>query len=94
VRDDVLRAAAIEAVDADRRHAAVAALVQADAEIERLGLAPARRDLWKTRGQIWDNIFATDYLDDFARVFSSGSGAKEYLFLPLANLPRIVKNQV
>src|SRR6185295_17452504 len=36
VRDDVLRAAAVEAVDADRRHAAVAAFMQANAEVEFL----------------------------------------------------------
>ena len=48
--------------------------------------------LWKTRGQVGGNIFATDYLDDFASVFLGHFGAKEYLFLPLANLPRIVKN--
>src|ERR1700730_17818918 len=40
VRDNVLRAAALEAVDADRRHAAVAALVNADREVEILGGAP------------------------------------------------------
>jgi hypothetical protein len=47
----------------------------------------------KNGGQIGGNIFATDYLDDFAHVFSGHSGAQEYLILPLANLPRIVKNQ-
>jgi hypothetical protein len=49
--------------------------------------------LWKNGGQIGGNIFATDYLDDFARVFLGPPGAKEYLAPPLANLPRIVKNQ-
>jgi hypothetical protein len=53
-----------------------------------------RAGLWKSSGQIGGNIFATDYLDDFARVFLGPSGAKEYLVLPLANLPRIVKNQL
>src|SRR5262249_59175559 len=42
VRDDVLRAAALEAVDAHGRHAAVAALVDADAEVEVLRLGPER----------------------------------------------------
>ncbi|MBK9608140.1 MAG: hypothetical protein IPO58_17510 [Betaproteobacteria bacterium] len=48
--------------------------------------------LWKTGGRIGGNFFATDYLDDFAGDFSSRFGAQEYLFAPLANLPRIVKN--
>jgi hypothetical protein len=42
MRDDVLRAAALEAVDADRRHAAIAALVNADRKIEVLGRALER----------------------------------------------------
>src|SRR5947207_3429090 len=40
VRYDVLRAAALEAIDADRRHAARRALVEADREIEILGGRP------------------------------------------------------
>src|SRR6516162_1087365 len=40
MRNDVLRAAAFEAVDADRRHAAVAALVDADREVELLCRVP------------------------------------------------------
>src|SRR6516162_8396543 len=42
VRDDMLRAAALEAVNADGRHAAVAALVDADRKVEFLGGAPQR----------------------------------------------------
>ena len=42
VRDDVLRPATLEPVDTDRRHAAVAALVDADHEIELLGRVPQR----------------------------------------------------
>src|SRR5271168_3612218 len=38
--DDVAGAAALEAVDADRRHAARCALVKADREIEILGRLP------------------------------------------------------
>jgi hypothetical protein len=34
-----------------------------------------RTGLWKNGGQIGGNFFATDYLDDFARVFSGPSGA-------------------
>jgi hypothetical protein len=48
--------------------------------------------LWKNSGRIRDNFFATDYRDDFARVFLGRSGAEEYLSRPLANLQRIVKN--
>jgi hypothetical protein len=61
--------------------------------VQRAFSGPKRpRRLWKTGGQFRGNFFATNYLDDFARVFSARSGAQEYLFLPLANLPRIVKN--
>src|SRR6516164_2268137 len=42
VRDDVAGAAALEAVDADRRHAARRTLVEADREIEILGRRPER----------------------------------------------------
>ena len=41
-RDDVPGAAALEAVDADRRHAARRALVEADREVEILGRGPER----------------------------------------------------
>jgi hypothetical protein len=39
------------------------------------------------------NFFATAYPDDFVRVFGPVAGAQEYFSRPLANLPRIVKNQ-
>ena len=40
VRNDVLSGATLETVDADRRHAAVAAFVEADREIEIFGRLP------------------------------------------------------
>src|SRR5260370_41093797 len=42
MRDDVARATALEPVDADRRHAARGALVEADREVEILGRRPER----------------------------------------------------
>jgi hypothetical protein len=42
VRDDMLRAAALETVNANGWHAAVAALVDADRKVEFLGGAPQR----------------------------------------------------
>jgi len=42
MRDDVLRAAALETVDADGRHAARRTLMKADREIEIFGRGPER----------------------------------------------------